>query len=173
MSSLLNFESWLSFHLFNHVNVPWSDWCCCWFCRNKKSVLVFVINRLCLTEMCHNTTFIFWIPKLYKFCQSYWPLSFAVQSCYFAGRYQTQAESTLVYPRPHIPSHFVTSDSDIVLLWLGFTETSSWGVNKNNNLSQCHPLIDFSNDFLTELIPDTFLCSNLSLHFNLMMLLSL
>ena len=44
VSSSLNFESWFGFHLFNHVNVPWSDWCCCWFCRNKNSVLFFVIT---------------------------------------------------------------------------------------------------------------------------------
>ena len=40
----LNFESVFGFHLFNHVNVLRSDWCWCWFCRNKNSVLFFVIT---------------------------------------------------------------------------------------------------------------------------------
>ena len=40
----LNFESVFGFHLFNHANVLRSDWCWCWFCRNKNSVLFFVIT---------------------------------------------------------------------------------------------------------------------------------
>ena len=137
VSSSLNFESWFGFHLFNHVNVPWSDWCCCWFCRNKNSVLFFVITGF-VWQKCVTTQLLYSGFRNFKNAvKVFFPLSFIVQReercCY-----QTQVGYTLASPRPHSPPHFVTSDSDIVLLWLGFTKTSSWGVNKNNNLSQCH-----------------------------------
>ena len=132
--------------------------------QKQKLCPVLCDHRLCLTEMCHNKTFIFWILKLYilyKCCQSFGPL-------FLSALWDDAIKPKLVSPwllldltAPFTLSLQIQTLSyfDSVLRKLP-VEVSTKTIIYHNAMS---PLIDFSNDFRAELIPDFLHVSSLNI----------